>query len=176
MPEAPDLEVIREYLAGRAVGSQIAAARVIKPSVLRPLAGDLSSDADGRTLDAVGRRGKWLILDLSGGRVLAINPMLSGAFQYCCPDDRLFKRTCIVLPLSNGHDLRYLDDRQMGMVYYVREDQMEQVPRLSEQGPDVLDDFSFESFQHESPAVPRRDQGGAHTWAGHSRLRQRLLG
>ena len=57
------------------------------------------------------------------------------------------KRTCITLSLSTGWELRYLDDRQMGIVYYVRAKQLGQVPRLSEQGPDVLDEFSFEEFQ-----------------------------
>ena len=35
----------------------------------------------------------------------------------------------------------------MGGVYYVTEAQLSDVPRLDEQGPDVLDDFSSEEFQ-----------------------------
>jgi formamidopyrimidine-DNA glycosylase len=42
--------------------------------------------------------------------------------------------------------LRYLDDKQMGKVYYVDEEQLAQVPILSEQGPDVLSGISFEEF------------------------------
>ena len=61
--------------------------------------------------------------------------------------ERVFKRTCVTLSLSNAHEMRYVDERQMGSLYYVREDQIDQVPRLNEQGPDVLDDFSFEDFQ-----------------------------
>ena len=38
MPEAPDLEVVREFLAERILGVKVASASVIKPSVLRPLA------------------------------------------------------------------------------------------------------------------------------------------
>ena len=50
MPEAPDLEVVREFLAERILGVKVASASVIKPSVLRPLAGDLEEDIPGRKL------------------------------------------------------------------------------------------------------------------------------
>ena len=147
MPEAPDLEVIVEFIADRAVGAKIQSAAIIKPSVLRSLCGDLASDILGRTLNHIERRGKFMLLRLSGDRVLAVNPMLTGALQYCPRGQRGFKRTCVRLSLSNGQELRYLDDRQMGSVYYVSEDWLNQVPRLMEQGPDVLSDISFEDFQ-----------------------------
>ena len=147
MPEAPDLVVVREFLNERAVGAKITSARVLKPSVVRPLAGDMATDIPGRVLEDVERRGKFLLLCLSGDARIVINPMLTGAIQYCEPGDRVFKRTCLTMSLSDGHELRYLDDRQMGLVYYVGADRLDQVARLGEQGPDVLDDFSFEEFQ-----------------------------
>ena len=147
MPEAPELEVAREYLSRRAVGASVVLAEVLKPSVLRPLAGDLSSDAVGRTIESVWCHGKILLITFSGDRLLAINPMLTGALQYCGPGERLFKRTCIVLSLSNDREVRYLDDRQMGRVHYVCEGQLSKVPQLDAQGPDVLKGISFQEFQ-----------------------------
>ncbi len=147
MPEAPDLEVIKDFLNERAAGSQVVRASVIKPSVLRSHMGDFVKDIEGRALEAVERRGKFLILRMSGGRLFAINPMLTGLFQYCSPKERVFKRTCVTLALSNGRELRYLDEKQMGKLYYVAEAQLGDIPMLSEQGPDVLDDFTFEQFK-----------------------------
>ena len=147
MPEAPDLEVIKDFLSSRATGARVDAARVTRPSVLRSLSGDICSDIEGRSLASISRRGKFLLLALTGDRMLVINPKLTGAIQYCPPEARVFKRTCIVLALSNGRELRYLDDRQMGFVYYVTESQLGQVPQLYEQGPDVLESFSFDEFQ-----------------------------
>ena len=147
MPEAPDLEVIKEFLSERVVGSRVESASVLKPSVLRPLAGELSLDIPGRSLESVERCGKFLSLRLSSDRQLVINPMLAGAVQYCLPKERVYKRTCITISLSSGWEMRYLDDRQMGKVYYVTQDQLDQVPNLDAQGPDVLDEFSFEEFQ-----------------------------
>ena len=147
MPEAPDLEVVKNFLNERVAGASVVAATVLKPSVLRPIAGDLASDAVGRTIGQTVRQGKFLTISLSGDRLLIVNPMLTGAFQYCPPSERKFKRTCFVLGLSNGSELRYLDDHQMGRVYYVSAGQTGQIPQLSEQGPDVLDPTSFEEFR-----------------------------
>ena len=146
MPEAPDLEVIKTFLNGRVQRQQISSARVLKPTVLRSPAGDFSNDIQGRTLNLVHRRGKFLLVELSGDRWLAINPMLTGALQYCESKARVYKKTCFVLSLAEGWELRYLDDRQMGKVYYVNQAQLAEVPLLNEQGPDVLEGITFEEF------------------------------
>ena len=143
MPEAPDLEVIREFLTPRLLGVGVTAARVIKPSVMRPLAGDFATDVVGRTFDNVERRGKMLVFGLSGDRVIALHMMLTGLLQYAATADRLLKKTCFVLGLSSGNELRYLDEKQMGMVYYASRDQLADIPRLAQADgvPDVLDDL-----------------------------------
>ena len=120
---------------------------MLKPSVLRSLCGELTVDIAGREIQCVDRRGKFILLDIEGGRLLSINPMLTGALQYCAPSQRVYKRTCLRFSLSNGNELRYIDDKQMGMVYYVDKCQATEIARLNEQGPDVLDDFTFEEFK-----------------------------
>ena len=150
MSEAPDLEVIKEFLDANVLGLRVAAISVLKPMVVRSLVDDLAGDLPGRTIKRVHRRGKFLLLEFSGDRWLAINPMLTGAIQYCQSNQRTLKKTCFVLQLQggpqDGPQLRYLDDKQMGKVYYVKEEQLAQVPVLCEQGPDVLSGISFEEF------------------------------
>ena len=147
MPEAPDLEVIKDFLNAHAQGQTVESASVLRPTVLRSIAGDFASDVQGRTFGPFQRQGKFLLGQLSGDRWLLINPMLTGAIQYCRHQTRMLKKTSFVLGLNEGSDLRYLDDRQMGMVYYVTEDQMADVSRLQEQGADVLAGISFPEFQ-----------------------------
>lgn len=158
MPEAPDLEVIKEFLDAKVLGSRVASISLLKPTVVRSLVDDLAVDLAGRTFEAVRRRGKFLLLRFSGDRWLVINPMLTGALQYCQSGQRMLKKTCFVLDIDRGGQvdgqegqekswqLRYLDDKQMGKVYYVNDEQLAQVPVLSEQGPDVLSAISFEEF------------------------------
>ncbi len=147
MPEAPELEVTKDVINERASDAVVRSCKVLRPSVLRPLAGDFASDVEGRTFHVVLRAGKFLIFRFSGDRMLVVNPMLTGLFQHCDPSERVFKRTCFSLLLSTGRELRYLDDRQMGRAYYLSEDQLGQIPQLGELGPDVLERTPFEDFQ-----------------------------
>jgi len=147
MPEAPELEIIKDYLNERIQGLTVEFAGILRPTVIRSPAGDLVEDIKGRELGAVERRGKFLLFSLSGDRRLVINPMLTGAVQLCQRKLRVLKKTCFVLDLPEDRQLRYLDDRQMGKVYYLAGEQMDQVPNLADQGPDVLDGISFEEFQ-----------------------------
>ncbi|MSQ40847.1 MAG: hypothetical protein EXR55_04175 [Dehalococcoidia bacterium] len=148
MPEAPDLAVIVE-------------ARVARPLVLRSLATpDFEGDVVGKAFQGFSRRGKFLLAHLSGERLLVINTMLTGALQHCDPTERVAKRTFILLTLSDGWQLRYLDERKMGMVYYITPDQLPQVPRLMEQGPDVLDEpLTFEEFSGRLRRYPGEIKG-----------------
>ncbi|MXZ91186.1 MAG: Fpg/Nei family DNA glycosylase [Chloroflexi bacterium] len=147
MPEAPELQVTVEFLRPRLPGQAIADAQVLKPSVVRSRAASLSDDAVGREFVTIQRRGKFLLLGLSGGYALVINPKLTGGLQYVAGKQRVLKKTCVRFGLSDGNDLRYVDDRQMGQFYYVPAEQVESVPGLAEQGPDVLDNFTFDDFK-----------------------------
>jgi len=140
MPEAPDLQVVREFLEARTVGLTLAGASEHRPLILRNLTGaPFGPDALGRSIDAVRRRGKMLLFDLSGDRLVVISPMLSGAVRYCPASQRVTASTYVTFTLSNGFDIRYLDRKRMGMVYYLRHTQEGDIPRLDDQGPDVLD-------------------------------------
>ena len=147
MPEAPDLEVIKDYLNEHVKGRSVDSVQVLRSTVLRPIAGDFASDLAGRTLGPFRREGKFLLNELSGDRWLAINPMLTGAVQHCQPKARVWKKTSFVLGLDDESQLRYLDDRQMGMVYYVDSEQLEGIYRLEKQGVDVLAALPFEDFK-----------------------------
>lgn len=140
MPEAPELEVVKGFLTDHAVGATVDAARVLRPSVLRSMAGDFEDDVAGRSIESIRRKGKFLTLALSDDRLLVINPMLTGGLQWSQPADRVFKRTCFTLTLSNGRELRYIDERQMGRVYYVSPDQVGEIPQYADMGPDALDE------------------------------------
>ena len=147
MPEAPDLEVIKDYLNVTVRGRTIVSAEVLKPSVIRSMTGeDLAQSLRGLSVDVFTRRGKFMQIGLSCDRIIVVNPMLTGAFRHCASAERVAKRTCVRLSLDDGQDLRYIDDKQMGMVYLTTISELNEVPRLFEQGPDVLEVLPPEEF------------------------------
>ena len=138
MPELPDLEVIREFLAPRLTGVTIASAEVRRPVVVRNLlGGDPASHLVGRRFADVVRRGKFLLLPLDSEATLVINPMLAGRIRYGEPLPRHRARDVLVLLLGDGRELRYHDARDMGKVYLTAD--LAQVPTLAELGPEATD-------------------------------------
>jgi len=149
MPEIPDLEAIKAVLGARVVGRTVQDITVYKPIVIRSLTGEEIQQAlQAQTVTAVQRRGKYLVFRLTR-HSLVINPMLTGRFQLCRPETRRSADTVITLGLSSGEALRYLDEKSMGMVYLVRDEEFGAIPRFTEQGPDALDpDLTYETFRN----------------------------
>jgi formamidopyrimidine-DNA glycosylase len=141
VPEAPDLQVVTEFLAPRLTGRTLVSAVEVRPLVLRNLVGSpMTSDAPGRLVERVWRHGKLLFLTLTGDRVVVVNPMLAGGLGYCRAGERVTASTFVRLGFDDGNELRYFDAKRMGMVYYATADQARGVPRVDDQGPDVLDE------------------------------------
>jgi formamidopyrimidine-DNA glycosylase len=139
MPEIPELEAIRGYFNEHIAGRQIEAAEARIPVVFRTPAQVLRDTLPGDTFGELLRHGKFLLFPLTSNRVLAINPMLTGRFQYVEPKKKLPAKCCLVLGIAGGRSLRYSDDRLMGKVYLVGLDQLAAIPNWATNGPDLLD-------------------------------------
>jgi len=139
MPEIPDLEAIRGFLNQRLPGVRIERAEFLIPVVFRVPKEEFVRTLEGNAFGETTRRGKFLLFGLTSGHLLVINAMLTGRFQYLPPETKRGARTCLVLGLANGHELRYRDDRVMGKIYLVTNDKLMTVPQFSEMGPDALE-------------------------------------
>ncbi len=138
MPEVPDLEAIRAFFNARIVGEVVEKVDVLVPVVIRVPRDDFVRLLTGDRFGEVHRHGKFLLFPLASGRVLVINAMLTGRFAYVEPSVRRPARTCFSLSLANGRELRYADQRYMGRVYLVPQEEIESIPQFAEMGPDVL--------------------------------------
>ncbi len=139
MPEIPELEAIRGFFDEHLVGQTIVSAETRIPFVFRTPAKELRETLPGDSFGTLLRHGKFLLFPLASGRVLAINPMLTGRFQYFEAKARLHAKTCLVVALEGGRHLRYADERLMGKVYLVPADSLASIPNWATNGPDLLD-------------------------------------
>jgi formamidopyrimidine-DNA glycosylase len=139
VPEIPDLESVRAELGERLPGVTIEAVDVARPLVVRAPVEAFRAGLTGARFETLERRGKFLLFGLSTGVVLVVNGMLTGRFQHVPPDHPRGARTCFSLTLSDGCELRYIDERLMGKVYLVTAAELDAVPQLGEMGPDALD-------------------------------------
>ena len=138
MPEIPDLEAIRGFLNQRLPGVRIERAEFLIPVVFRVPKDEFVRTLEGNVFGQTERRGKFLLFGLKSGHLLVINAMLTGRFQYVRPDVKRYAKTCLVIGLADGWELRYRDDRLMGKVYLTPAEQLTDVPQFADMGPDAL--------------------------------------
>jgi len=79
MPELPEVETIRGQLEPELRGRVIERLVVLDPRWSRPLAPEeLANAVSGRRIEALGRRGKYLLLELDGSQVLVMHLRMTG--------------------------------------------------------------------------------------------------
>jgi formamidopyrimidine-DNA glycosylase len=79
MPELPEVETIRRQLEPEVIGRRIESLSVLDRRWTRPHAPrELESGAAGRRIEAVERRGKYLLLRLDAGRALVMHLRMTG--------------------------------------------------------------------------------------------------
>ncbi len=148
MPEIPDLEGYRAYFNRRLPGLTVESAEAPIPWIIRTGGEEFERRMAGQVFRPVERRGKLLLFPFAppgarpgeSGDWLVVHAMLTGRFQYCEPKTRRAGKTAWIMRLSNGMDLRYVDERRMGRTHLLREDEFaEKLPRWTEMGPDVMD-------------------------------------
>ena len=79
MPELPEVETIRRHLAPHVEGERLEVLEVLDPRWCRPLGGEeLSAAVRGRVLERLGRRGKYLVLELEDDVHLMLHLRMTG--------------------------------------------------------------------------------------------------
>lgn len=90
MPELPEVEYTARQLRASVVGATIREAHIFwERTISHPAVPDFLAEVAGRRIEAVRRRGKFLLLDLSGGLFLSIHRRMTGNFLLLAPGWRL---------------------------------------------------------------------------------------
>ena len=119
MPELPEVENIALGLAEVIPGKTIKNINLRRPDILfSPKGSDASIDIiKGKKVVSVTRRAKRLIISFSGGSALLIQLGMTGRFVITDPKTELEKHAHLILDLTGGIQLRYVDHRRFGRVW-----------------------------------------------------------
>jgi formamidopyrimidine-DNA glycosylase len=116
VPELPEVETERGRLAARLEGRRIASAAIDDPRLTRPEEPSwIAARLEGERVDAVERRGKFLVVRLgesdsdSHSQVLLVHLRMTGGFRY---EPATHERA--VLELDDGTRIAYRDVRRFG--------------------------------------------------------------
>ena len=139
MPELPDLEAVKAILNRKIVGGKIERVEVLQPLVIRqPGPDDFISILTDNTFREIERRGKFLLFTLDSQHILAIHFMLTGRLQYCGAKENRKPKTCFIIYMEDGNQLRYFDSKTMGKIYLLNRGQLSQIPKWNDMGPDAM--------------------------------------
>jgi formamidopyrimidine-DNA glycosylase len=113
MPELPEVETIRRQLAPLVEGRTLVRVSILDARWSRPLAPSELADAlQGRTVERLGRRGKYLVWSLSEDVHLAQHLRMTGTVL-CDPDPEP-THVRVLIELDGGARLTIVDPRRFG--------------------------------------------------------------
>jgi len=110
VPELPEVETIRVQLAPRLEGRTLTRVEILDPRLTRPYdLFEVAEELEGDCVEAVERRGKYLVVRLESGLALLVHLRMAGSFGFT---PTTHERA--VLELDDGSRLVYRDVRRFG--------------------------------------------------------------
>jgi formamidopyrimidine-DNA glycosylase len=150
MPELPEVETVRRGLAPVMEGARFTEVDVRRPDLRWSLPNDFAARIKGRTVTGLGRRGKYLLADLSSGEVLMLHLGMSGSFRVAqnagqsAPGEFHHTRSGdsghdhVVFHMSSGATVTFNDPRRFGFMKLVPRPELDRDPLMRALGPEPL--------------------------------------
>ena len=155
MPELPEVETVVRGLRSRVVGETIARVELHAPAKSTFVSPNLNGHSfeqalAGRTIEQVTRRGKNILIGLSGNLTLWVHLKMTGHFFHKSKQAPLEKHDLVIFDFQSTLDgadlhLRFNDYRRFGRLRIFNNDELFDQPGLKELGPEPLE-ISPEEF------------------------------
>ena len=139
MPELPEVETVRRGLALRISGRRILRAELRRSDLRRPFPPALAARLDGALIGALGRRGKYILIELDADGLLLLHLGMSGRVTASHSGLPAAPHDHVVLTLDDGTVIRFNDARRFGILDYVKRGEEHQHPLLVGLGPEPLE-------------------------------------
>ena len=149
MPELPEVETVMRGLAAVLEGRVIRAASIARPDLRWPFPAGLAERLAGARVDGFRRRGKYMLMRLSGGDSVLIHLGMSGrmvAQRTDTPRNAPVLHEHMALETEDGVRVGFVDPRRFGSV--------DLVPTAAEDGHRLLASLGPEPLEPDfTPAV-----------------------
>jgi len=150
MPELPEVETVRRGLAPVMEDARFKRVEVRRGDLRWPLPPDFARRLHGQTVTGLGRRAKYLLVDLSSGDVLLMHLGMSGSFHvferasgkkigtYRHERGQHLAHDHVVFHMSTGSVVTFNDPRRFGSMKIVPRAKLDAEPLLARLGPEPL--------------------------------------
>ena len=148
MPELPEVEHVVRGLRRAVLGQRILAVDVNLPRLLSGVSSrTFKRKLRGTRIDAVKRRGKYILIELDSLDVLLVHLRMTGKFLCIGSEQALPPYPHIVFYLDDDRRLVFADMRQFGRMRLLTINKLPTLPQIKALAPEPFtDDFSFDYF------------------------------
>ena len=157
MPELPEVETVRRGLEPVMAGRRVVRLEQRRADLRFPLPERFAERLEGRRIERLGRRAKYLMAGLEGGEVLAMHLGMTGRFtissepaggsapaRTITPGDFAYEHGTdathdhVIFSLEGGATVTYNDARRYGYMTLIREDDLAGHPHFKDLGVEPL--------------------------------------
>lgn len=157
MPELPEVEHVVRALRRAVLGRQIVASEIRLPRLISPTSPSaFNRKLKGSHISGLGRRGKFILIELDLGKVLVVHLRMTGQFLVLTPDDSLPPHAHAVFYLDDERRLVFRDQRQFGVMKLVANSRLSETKGISELAPEPFSDEFSVSYLRETLSGSRR--------------------
>src|SRR5205814_4095471 len=157
MPELPEVETVRRGLVPRLVGHRIVRLIQRRRDLRVPLPAKFAQKVEGRTVQAIDRRAKYLLIRLDDGQTLIAHLGMSGRMTLSdapsAAEHPFQRHDHVVIETDEGWQVRFNDARRFGLMLLVSPETIQRHKLFKGLGPEPLD----EPF--DGPALAARLKG-----------------
>ena len=121
MPELPEVEIIRRRIIPCVVGRTVTGVTIRNAAMRRPVSDELIAKLPGQTVQAIERRGKYLLFRFATGSLI-LHLGMTGFLQALDVPLAPGKHDHLDIILNSGCYLRFNDYRRFGLIVWTEED------------------------------------------------------
>jgi formamidopyrimidine-DNA glycosylase len=144
MPELPEVETVRRGLIPRMVGHRIARLHQRRRDLRVPLPAKFAQKVEGRTIEGIDRRAKYLLIRLDNGQTLIVHLGMSGRMTLhdarSAAEHPFGRHDHVVFELDDGWQVRFNDARRFGLMLLVPTEGVARHKAFKGLGPEPLED------------------------------------
>lgn len=137
LPELPEVESVRRGLVPVLTGARIEEVELRRPDLRAPFPKDFRSRLIGQTVEALTRRGKYLLATVASGETLVMHLGMSGSFSIDSPAES-DRHDHVVFRMSSGAVVTFNDPRRFGFMDLLTRRGLADHPVLSRLGLEPL--------------------------------------
>ncbi|WP_020179414.1 bifunctional DNA-formamidopyrimidine glycosylase/DNA-(apurinic or apyrimidinic site) lyase [Methylopila sp. M107] len=150
MPELPEVETVRRGLAPVMEGRRLEKVEARRPDLRFPFPERFAERLTGREIVSLGRRAKYLLVDLDDGETLVMHLGMSGSFRVELPEaetapgafhhprSKAAAHDHVLFALSGGATITYNDPRRFGFMALIPRSGLEAHPLFRHIGVEPL--------------------------------------